>query len=259
MSKAIQTQPVSEDSGLKELSFFGWIGYILSNYGMKFLEGTGITIYLALIGTFVGTIIGMIVAVVNTTKLEDIKNILFRIILQILKYLNKAYILIFRGTPMIVQSMIFYYGIAQLFNVNISPIIAATIIISINTGAYISEIIRGGIISIDNGQYEAGVALGFNHRQTLQYIVLPQAIRNVLPSIGNEFIVNVKDSSVLFAIGVTELYTVSKQIAGTNFKYYEVFIITCFIYFILTTVFSYLLKLLEQKLEGSQTYEMMEV
>lgn len=201
----------------------------------------------------------MIVAVVNTTKLEDIKNILFRIILQILKYLNKAYILIFRGTPMIVQSMIFYYGIAQLFNVNISPIIAATIIISINTGAYISEIIRGGIISIDNGQYEAGVALGFNHRQTLQYIVLPQAIRNVLPSIGNEFIVNVKDSSVLFAIGVTELYTVSKQIAGTNFKYYEVFIITCFIYFILTTVFSYLLKLLEQKLEGSQTYEMMEV
>lgn len=247
MSDAINNQPLNEEAGFEDLNFFGWIKYILSNYGMQFIKGTMITIYLAVVGTFVGFLIGIVVAIVNTSKSAS---------LGILRYINKLYILVVRGTPMIVQSMIFYYGLAQVFNINMSPILAASIIISVNTGAYISEIIRGGIISIDKGQYEAGIALGFNHRQTLQYIVLPQAIRNVIPSIGNEFIVNVKDSSVLFAIGVTELYTISKQIAGTNFKYYEVFIITCFIYFILTTVFTYLLKLLEKKLDGNENYEM---
>lgn len=236
MEFAIKHQPLGKDV---KRSFIGWIVEILTTYSSKFLMGTLVTIFLAIFGTFVGGLIGMIVALVNTSK----KN-------RVLKVINYIYVLVFRGTPMIVQAMIFYYGLGQIFGINLKPLVAAMIIISINTGAYLSEIFRGGIISIDTGQYEAAISLGFTHRQAMEYVVLPQAFRNVLPAIGNEFIVNIKDSSVLFAIGVTELYTVSKQIAGTNFRYYEVFIITCAIYFILTTVFSRLVAYMEQRLDG---------
>lgn len=235
MKESIKNQPLGEAPKAK--NFIEWMSEIISKYWAKYLIGTAITIFLASFGTLVGGFIGMVVAFVNEGN-----N-------RILKSINYVYILVFRGTPMIVQSMIFYYGLGQLLGINLNPLVAAMIIISINTGAYISEIFRGAISSIDKGQYEAAKTLGFNHRQIMQYIIMPQSFRNALPAIGNEFIVNIKDSSVLFAIGVTELYTVSKQIAGTNFRYYEVFIITCIIYFVLTTVFSKLVSILEKRLD----------
>lgn len=236
MEEAIAQQPLS---GQKNMNFLQWTKQILQTYWKKYLVGTLITLFLASFGTVVGTLIGMVVALVNTSKGN-----------KVLKFINWLYILIFRGTPMIVQAMILYYGLGQMLGINLKPLTAALIIISINTGAYISEILRGGITSIDKGQYEASTSLGFTHKQTMMYIILPQAFRNSLPAIGNEFIVNIKDSSVLFAIGVTELYTISKQVAGTNFRYYEVFLITCLIYFVLTTIFSKLVNYLEKRLDG---------
>lgn len=257
MKNAILNQPINNvEIPQNELSFFKRVKNILIEYGPKYLLGTWITIYLAIFGTVVGSLIGIVVASVNSVELSRKKSKLHNILFYVLKKINYLYILIFRGTPMIVQAMIFYYGLGQIFGINISPIIAALIIISVNTGAYVSEIFRGGIDSIDKGQYEATKALGFTHRKAMIYIIMPQVIRNVLPSIGNEFIINIKDSAVLFAIGVTELYTVSKQISGTNFRYYEVFIITCFIYFILTTFFSRLFLFIEKKLQGDETFEM---
>lgn len=258
MEEAIADQPINDNKEEKNETFFIRVKNILKEYGPKYLQGTLTTIYLAVFGTVVGSFIGIIIAIVNTTDISDKRKKLHNIIYYILKKLNHIYILVFRGTPMIVQAMIFYYGLGQVFNFNISPISAALIIISVNTGAYVSEIFRAGIESIDKGQYDATKALGFNHRQAMTYVIIPQAIRNVLPAIGNEFIINIKDSAVLFAIGVTELYTVSKQIAGTTFRYYEVFLITCSIYFVLTTVFSKLLSKLEKKLDGNETYEIVE-
>ncbi|WP_068269158.1 ABC transporter substrate-binding protein/permease [Caviibacter abscessus] len=262
MEDAIKNQPLSSSKENIQNNgpngFFSWVKYILINYGNRYLLGTLTTVYLAIIGTSAGFIIGLIVALVNTVSTEDSRRKVHNIIYKILKKLNWIYISVFRGTPMIVQAMIFYYGLGQVFDINLSPIVAAMIIISINTGAYLSEIIRGGIESVDKGQYDAAQSLGFTHRQSMIYIILPQAIRNILPSVGNEFIINIKDSAVLFAIGVTELYTVSKQIAGTNFRYYEVFIITCVIYFVLTTVLSKILKYIEVKMDGSNTYEIVE-
>lgn len=239
MKEAIKHQPLGDKNTNK--SFITWVTEIVKTYWKKYLFGTFITVFLALFGTVVGGMIGMLVALVNEGKGN-----------KILKAINYIYILLFRGTPMIVQAMIFYYGLGQLLKINLNSIISAMIIISINTGAYISEIFRGAISAIDKGQYEAAKSLGFSHRQIMQYIILPQSFRSALPAIGNEFIVNIKDSSVLFAIGVTELYTVSKQIAGTNFRYYEVFIITCLIYFVLTTVFSKLLNYLEKRLNRKE-------
>lgn len=236
MIETIKNQPLEKSN--KSKSFFNWIVEIISKYWSKYLIGTLITLFLASFGTVVGGFIGMIVAFINESQGN-----------KILKTINYIYILVFRGTPMIVQSMIFYYGLGQLLGINLKPIIAAMIIISINTGAYISEIFRGAISAIDKGQFEAAKTLGFNHKQTMMYIIMPQCLKNALPAIGNEFIVNIKDSSVLFAIGVTELYTISKQIAGTNFRYYEVFIITCLIYFVLTSIFSKIVSYLEKRLE----------
>lgn len=262
MEDSIKNQPLLSENENAEINtpngFFSWMKYILTNYGNRYLLGTLTTIYLAIIGTSVGFVIGLIVALVNTTSTNDERKKVHNMLYKILKKLNWIYISVFRGTPMIVQAMIFYYGLGQVFDINLSPIVAAMVIISINTGAYLSEIIRGGIESVDSGQYDAAQSLGFTHKQSMIYIILPQAIRNILPSVGNEFIINIKDSAVLFAIGVTELYTVSKQIAGTNFRYYEVFIITCIIYFVLTTVLSKALKYLETKMDGSSTYDIVE-
>ena len=259
MQDAIKYQPLQTDiENNDKLGFFSFVKNILQKYGIKYLIGTLTTLYLAIVGTGVGFIIGIIVALINTSSIKDKRRKVYNIIYYILKKINAVYISLFRGTPMIVQAMIFYYGIGQVFNINITSMVAAMIIISVNTGAYLSEIIRGGILSVDNGQYEAAMSLGFTHKQAMIYIILPQAVRNILPAVGNEFIINIKDSAVLFAIGVTELYTISKQIAGTNFRYYEVFIITSIIYFILTTVLSNLLKYIEIKIDGSSTYEIVE-
>ena len=148
---------------------------------------------------------------------------------------------------MMVQSVIIFYGLKQYFDIDLSTMFAAILIVSINTGAYLSEVVRGGINSIDKGQFEACKAIGLSEAQTMISVILPQTIRTILPSLGNEFVINIKDTSVLNVISVTELFFMSKSVAGSTYKYFPTYLITAVIYFVLTFTITRILLLLERK------------
>ena len=241
-------------------SFFGWVAFLLEKYGMLFLRGTGMTLLIALTGTALGFALGLLVAIIRTIALPEKKKtgsnvgvILRRGLLRLAQLLMNVYIQVFRGTPMIVQAVVIYYG-AQYAGVYMDTTFAAIFIISINTGAYMAEIIRGGIVSVDKGQFEAAHAIGMTHWQTMTTVVLPQAIRNILPSVGNELIVNIKDSSVLNVISVSELFFQAKSAAGTYYRYFEVYFIIAVIYLILTLSVSAILRAVEKKMDGPDNY-----
>ena len=183
----------------------------------------------------------------------DASLALRRALLRAVQLLLSVYIQVFRGTPMIVQAVVIYYG-AQYAGVYMDTTFAAIFIISINTGAYMAEIIRGGIVSVDKGQFEAAHAIGMTHWQTMTTVVLPQAIRNILPSVGNEFIVNIKDSSVLNVISVSELFFQAKSAAGAYYRYFEVYFIIACIYLVLTLSVSRILAWVERKMDGPDNY-----
>lgn len=229
-----------------------WITQIVSKYWPMFLRGAGMTLLISIIGTILGFIIGLLAGIIRTVPVPD--KGFRRIILKIINALLSVYVEVFRGTPMIVQAMVIYYGAAQAFNWNMDTTAAAILIVSINTGAYMSEIVRGGIISIDKGQFEAAQAIGMSHLQTMLNVVLPQAIRNILPATGNEFVINIKDTSVLNVISVTELYFQTKSVAGNNFRYFESFFVACILYFVMTYTVTRILRWTEKKLDGPETF-----
>ena len=242
-------------------SFFGWVYFLLQKYGMLFLRGTGMTLLIALTGTALGFVLGLLVAIVRTITLPEKKRgesgaglTIRRGLLAFVQLLTNIYIQVLRGTPMIVQAMVIFYGAAQLLKITMPNLLAGFIIVSINTGAYLSEIVRGGIQSVDPGQREAAQAIGMTYGQTMLHIVLTQAIRNILPALGNEFVVNIKDTSVLNVISVSELFFVSKSAAGTYYRYFEVFFVTSVVYFVMTFAATRLLRLLEKKLDGPENY-----
>lgn len=237
-----------------DTGFFGWVWFFVQSYGPMFLRGAGTTLMIALTGTVVGFLIGLGVGVIRTTPCRKEDGMGKYLLMKLVRGLLAAYIEVFRSTPMIVQAMVIYYGCAQALHINMPYLLAGFVIVSINTGAYLSEIIRGGIQSVDPGQKEAAVAIGMTHWQTMLHVVLPQAIRNVLPALGNEFIVNIKDTSVLNVISVTELFFISKSAAGTYFKYFEVFFITSVIYFVMTFASTRLLRWVEKKMDGPENY-----
>lgn len=218
-----------------------------------FISGVKNTVIISFIGTLIGLVIGMIAGIIRT--IPKGRNIVFNIILAFFKFVLNIYVQVFRGTPMIVQAMLFYYGLQLFFNIDMKPMTSAFIVVSVNTGAYMAELIRGGINSIDKGQSEAGRALGMTHFQTMFYVVLPQALKNSLPAIGNEFIVNIKDTSVLNVISVQELFFTTRSIAGANFKYFETYAITSAIYLIMTLSVAGILHLIEKKLMGPESYD----
>ena len=233
-------------------SFFEWVGFILDKYGSLFLRGTAVTMEVAISGTVIGFLIGLLVAIIRTIPLPK-GHWARRLPLRIVHTLLNIYVEVFRGTPMIVQAMVIYYGSMQI-GIKMPVLMAAIFIVSINTGAYMAEIIRGGIISVDKGQKEAAVAIGMTHWQSMVNVVLPQAVRNIMPSIGNEFVVNIKDSSVLNVISVGELFFMSKSAAGAYLRYFEVFFITAVIYLILTFTVTRILRLIEKKMDGKANY-----
>jgi len=225
---------------------------IFMSYWPMFLRGAWATLYISIIGTVIGTVIGLLIGVIRTIPVPE--RGIKKIVLKIVNIILSAYIAIFRGTPMIVQAVLIFYGSAEALNINMNKTIAAIFIVSINTGAYMSEIVRGGIISIDKGQFEAAQAIGMNHIKTMRYIVLPQVIRNILPATGNEFVINIKDTSVLNVISVTELFFMSKSVVSNTFRYYDTFFITCIIYFVMTYSITKLLRFAEKKLDGPDNY-----
>ena len=231
-----------------------WIIKILQDNLPMFLRGAGMTLLISIIGTLIGTLIGLLVGVIRTIPVPE--RGIKKVFLKIINIILSIYIEFFRGTPMIVQAMVIYYGSAQFLGIDINKIVAALFIVSINTGAYMSEIVRGGIVSVDKGQFEAAQAIGMTHSQTMINVVLPQVIRNILPATGNEFVINIKDTSVLNVISVSELFFQTKSIAGNNFRYFESFFVACFIYFIMTYTVTRILRAIERKLDGPDNYIM---
>jgi putative lysine transport system permease protein len=233
---------------------FEWIIKIIAENWPMFLRGAGVTLLIALIGTIFGAAIGLLAGVIRTIPLPEKGP--KKIFLKVINVILSIYIEFFRGTPMIVQAMVIYYGSALAYGIDMDPLAAAIFIVSINTGAYMAEIVRGGVVSIDKGQFEAAHALGMNHLQTMMNVVLPQVIRNILPATGNQFVINIKDTSVLNVISVTELYFQTKSIAGNNFRYFESFFVACVIYFIMTFAVTRILRYIEKKLDGPDNYTM---
>ena len=239
-------------------TFFGWVHFLLLQYGEVLFKGACVTLLLAIVGTFIGCVIGLVVGIVETIPEDKDASFFSRVLLKTEKRILDAYVEIFRGTPMIVQAMVVYYGAMSLFSIDMSPMFAGFFVVSINTGAYMAESMRGGIDSIDQGQKEAAIAIGMDHFQAMRCVILPQAVRNILPQIGNNLIINIKDTSVLNVISVTELYFASKSAAGVYYKYFEIFFITCIVYFIMTFTASRLLRWWEKRLDGPRDYQLVE-
>ena len=232
---------------------------MVSKYGLVFLDGCKATLILSIIGTFIGCIIGFLVGVVRTIpKPGKQANAASKLLYQFVQFIFLAYIEIFRGTPMMVQAMVLYYGSKQMFGIDMSSMFAGFVIVSVNTGAYMAETVRGGIESIDVGQTEAAMAIGMTHWQTMVSIILPQTLRNILPQIGNNLIANIKDTSVLNVIAVTELYYVGKSVAGIYYNFFPTFFIVSAIYFIMTFLCARLLKWTEHKIDGSNFYTLVD-
>ncbi|MGT2742787.1 ABC transporter substrate-binding protein/permease [Streptococcus plurextorum] len=249
MDDMIGKQPVEEESDTEtsQPTFFQQVWSILKSNWRELLAGTGTTLLISITGTICGLIIGLLIGIFRTAPKATSKAGAF--LQKIVGGLLNIYIEVFRGTPMIVQSMVIYYGTAQAFNINIPRLWAAIFIVSINTGAYMSEVVRGGIFAVDKGQFEAATALGFTHGQTMRKIVLPQVIRNILPATGNEFVINIKDTSVLNVISVVELYFSGKTVATQNYQYFQTFTIIATIYFILTFTVTRILRYIEKRMD----------
>jgi len=210
------------------------------------------TLYISITATILGSIIGLCIGTVRTIPMPE--RGFRRFFLKLINILLSVYVEFFRGTPMIVQAMVIYYGSALAFGMDMNRTFAAVFIVSINTGAYTAEIVRGGIISIDKGQFEAAHAIGMNHAKTMLNVVLPQVLRNILPMLGNEFVINIKDTSVLNVISVLELFYQAKSVAGNNFRYFESFFVASILYLIMTLTVTRILRLIERKMEGSENF-----
>lgn len=227
--------------------FFQEVKEIWATYSTLFIRGLINTLIIAIVATLLGFVIGLIVAIIRRSEINPHSNIMIRLLHKLVKFILAAYVEIFRGTPMMVQAVIIFYGLKQYLDIDLSTMFAALLIVSINTGAYLSEVVRGGINSIDKGQFEACKAIGLSEFQTMVHVILPQTILTILPSLGNEFVINIKDTSVLNVISVTELFFMSKSVAGSTYQYFPTYLITAVIYFVLTFSITRILLYLEKK------------
>ena len=235
------------------MSFFQDVINIVAKYYPQLLSGVGNTMLIALTGTVAGLAIGLLTGIVRTAPFS--RNGFVRVLHKILNAVIAVYVEIFRGTPMMVQAIVIYWGYAFASGGSTLPLIPSGIlIVSVNTGAYMAEIVRGGIISIDKGQFEGAMSIGMTHSQTMFKVIIPQVMRNILPSVSNEFVINIKDTSVLNVIGVTELYYFAGIIKRQSFETFQTYLVVCVLYFILTFTVTRLLRFVERKLDGNDSY-----
>ncbi len=238
--------------------FWSDVAEIWDMYGSQFLVGARNTLIIALISTVLGSLIGLGIAIYRSIPVDKKRKPVSYVFYKLFDLVIMAYIEIFRGTPMMVQSMLIFYGSKLFFDIDMSPMFAALLIVSVNTGAYLSEVFRGGIMGVDKGQGEAAKAIGMSHYQSMTTVILPQAIRNTLPALGNEFVINIKDTSVLNVIAVTELFFVTRSAAGSTYMTFQSFLIASVIYFVMTFVTTRLLRLIEKYMSGSTSYRVHE-
>ena len=219
-----------------------YLNFIKDDRWKYIVEGLGVTLQITFAAVIIGIVLGFLVAVVRATYDKTGK-------LKVLNWICNVYLTVFRGTPIVVQLMIIYYVIFA--SMDISKVVAAILAFGINSGAYVAEIIRSGIMSIDNGQFEAGRSLGFNYIQTMWHIVLPQALKNVLPALGNEFIVLLKETSVSGYIALQDLTKGGDIIRSRTYDAFMPLIAVALIYLVMVMVFSKLLEVLERRLRNS--------
>ena len=227
--------------------------FLLTEYKEYFIKGTLNTLLFSFSGTAIGILIGLCTGIIHTAP--ESKNPVLRVIQKIVNALIYCYVEVFRGTPMMVQSMVIYWGYAfATGGKTLDLTLSAIMIISINTGAYMTEIVRGGIISIDKGQFEAASAIGMNHTQTMTRIIIPQVIRNILPSTSNELLNNIKDSSVLNVIGATELFFNGGLIGRKKYMIFQSYLVVSVIYLCITLIVTNILRKFEKVLEGNEDF-----
>ena len=238
------------------------IGRLWGHYWPSYLTGIRNTLIVAVSATLAGCLIGFICGILQTIPHTKTDHPAKRFFLGLIRVIIRAYVEVFRGTPMVLQAVFIYYGLPYFTGGSVSFSgyagiwIASLLVVSINTGAYMAESVRGGIISIDPGQTEGAKAIGMTHVQTMVHVILPQALRNIIPQIGNNFIINIKDTSVMFVIGFVEFFATHRNIVGVNLLYFPSATIEMIGYLCLTLLASFLLRALERKMDGSDNYEL---
>ncbi|WP_242847925.1 amino acid ABC transporter permease [Inediibacterium massiliense] len=213
----------------------------IQRYYKFFINGTKITLFLSFFGVIFGVVIGIFLALMKMSKKSFIRMP------------ASAYIEVVRGTPLLVQLFMIYYGVPMLTGIEFPDILLGIIAVSFNSAAYVSEIIRAGIQSIDKGQMEAARSLGMNHYMAMRYIIIPQAFKNILPALGNEFIVLVKESAIVSVVGIYDLMYQADTVRGNSYKPFAPLVIAAIIYFIITFTLSKLVGKLERRLSASDS------
>ena len=233
-----------------------------TKYGDSYIVGMRNTLILALAATAIGCVIGFICGVLNTIPYSKNDPLPKRLILKLVRVIVRLYVEVFRGTPMVLQAVFMYYGLPYFTDnaLKFTNIwVAALVVVSINTGAYMAESVRGGIISIDPGQTEGAKAIGMTHVQTMINVILPQALRNIMPQIGNNFIINVKDTSVMFIIGFPDFFAAHRAAVGASYLYFPSATVEMVGYLTMTLLASFLLRWVEKLMDGDSSYELVQV
>jgi glutamine transport system permease protein len=200
------------------------------------MRGLKLTILITTAGLAIGFAVGAVAGLMKISRSF------------VLRKTSGVYVECIRGTPMLVQAMFLYYGVPMALGIRIPPLMAGIVVIAVNSGAYIAEIVRGAVQSINTGQSEAGRSIGLTRFQTMRYIVWPQAFRRMIPPLGNQFIISLKDTSLLMVIGVGELLRTGQEIVAVNFRAFEVYLAVAVVYLAMTLSISHLLRLLESRL-----------
>ena len=230
-----------------------------TRYAPLYLSGVVNTLLLAVAATVLGCLIGLACGLLNTIPIHPQDRLPRRVLLRLLRAVIRIYVEVFRGTPMVLQAVFLYYGLPYFTNNAMrfdNVWAAALLVVSINTGAYMAESVRGGILSVDPGQTEGAKAIGMSHVQTMVNVILPQALRNIMPQIGNNLIINIKDTCVLSIISVVELFYNVKSIVGATYAFFPAYSIAMVIYFILTFTCSRILRVIEDRMAGPDSYDL---
>lgn len=222
-----------------------FIEMLIDNKGYaKVLEGLQNTLIIAILGLIIGILLGTLIA---TTKVLP----KYKRLPRILNAISSFYVALFRGTPVVVQLLVFFYVLLPIWGIQMSGVNVAILVFGLNSAAYISEIMRSGIMSVDSGQMEAGRAVGLSYGTTMVKIVIPQAVKNILPTLGNEFIALIKETSVVSFVGATDLYVAFNNIGSNSYEFMVPFLAMALIYILLVLIISFLVKLMERSLRKS--------
>ncbi len=227
----------------KKLQKFWEIFYEYDGY-TRVLTGLKNTLYIAVVGLAIGIIIGIVIAIIEVLPK-------YKRFPKLLNGFCRFYVGLFRGTPVVVQLLVAYYVILPLLGINLPALNVCVLVFGLNSGAYVSEIMRGGIMSVDPGQMEAGRALGLNYRVAMLKIVVPQAIKNILPTLGNEFIALIKETSVVSFVGAADLYVAFNYIGTNSYEFMVPYLVMALIYIVLVMAIAFFIKTMERSLRKS--------